>query len=118
VTDIATFYATVQRIERLMNHLSNEAREMPGQYARRVDSLRVSATHYSRVSEEQEALAAALQKAMRAKEIARSEAERDTKLREIAAELESLRAVLPGLAAQVSIEMGVTARALVEEARQ
>lgn len=40
---------------------------------------------------------------------------RAASIRTLSAELESLRAILPGLAARASIELGVTARAMVAE---
>lgn len=53
---------------------------------------------------------------VKAEMIADAEDRRDDLLRRYAAELEQLRAILPGLAAKLSIEMGHQARMLAYEA--
>lgn len=108
------FFARVERLKALLGNygLIEKARGIPNDKVRAVNALRIGVDGYSRMTPELDALAQRAFTHMKAEERAAGEAERDLLLAEYAAELESLRAILPSLAAKASIELGVIARSL------
>jgi hypothetical protein len=96
-----------------------KARALPSEYARDVSGLRVDPgpSYGGRPSDNQQKLAERLKKRMVDEERTRGKSERDELLAKYAAELESLRAILPALAASACVEVGVLSRALAEEAK-
>jgi hypothetical protein len=96
-----------------------KARALPDEYAREVGGLRVDpwSSYGGRPSDNQQKLAERLKKRMVDEERTRGKSERDDLLAKYAAELESLRAILPALAAAASVELGTLSRALADEAK-
>ncbi|CAN7395330.1 hypothetical protein [Neorhizobium sp. LjRoot104] len=96
-----------------------KVRQIPGTWARRVEAISISARDgsYAREAKPEDVEVA---KAIRAEMVSRFQtrgiAERDEKLREISARLESLRAILPAIAAKAAVEIGAIARGLEKEA--
>jgi hypothetical protein len=122
MSNIQKLVEAVQRAEKLSSassmSIAQRARELPEKYAREAMSLSVEVPGtYGRMTEDQKALSSRLKKKLASEERARGERERDELLAGYAAELEALRAILPALAASVSIELGVMARALAAEAK-
>ena len=102
--------ATVERIRQILREADN-AKDLPSQMRREADRVSVSATHYSHP--EPATIDAAREiKARLVEEFgARGETLRDRKLAQLVAEVESLRDILPGLAADACIDLGAIARA-------
>ncbi len=113
------FIKSVERIKSFFGvcGLLDRARGIPNDNVRAVNALRITAGSYDRMTPELDALAQRAFAHMKVEERAAGEAERDLLLAEYAAELESLRAILPSLAAKASIEIGVIARSLTEQER-
>lgn len=114
------FFATVDSLKALFSDygLLAKARGIPADRVRAVNVLRITTDSYGRMTPELDALAQRAFTHMKAEERTAGEAERDLLLAAYAAELESLRAILPSLAAKASIELGVIARALTNEASE
>jgi len=93
-----------------------KARGIPNDRVRAVNVLRITTDSYGRMTPELDALAQRAFTHMKEEERAAGEAERDRLLIEYAAELESIRAILPELAAKAAIDLGTIARALKAEA--
>ena len=110
------FRIIVERIERILKYEVTYQRDLPRQYASNVAGLTIGDSSWGRPNPDAVNAAKAVKEAALNAETLRGEKERDAGLRELAAELESLRAVLPGLAASASIEIGEVARAMKEEA--
>jgi hypothetical protein len=111
------FFANVDRIKAIFGDygLLAKARGIPSDRVRAVNVLRITTDSYSRMTPELDALAQRAFTLMKAEERAAGESERDALFTEYAAELESLRAILPSLAAKASIEIGVIARSLANQ---
>jgi len=117
---LTVFFATVDRLKALFSDygLLAKARGIPADRVRAVNVLRITTDSYGRMTPELDALAQRAFTHMKAEERTAGEAERDLLLAAYAAELESLRAILPSVAAKASIELGVIARALTNEASE
>ncbi len=123
-TEIQRLIATVERV-RILTDASesystlSKARGLPSTYAQAARSLKIinpDMGYGSRLSPIQEELAKKLGERMALEEHARGERERDILLSKYSAELESLRAILPSIAAKAAVEIGVVARSLAKEA--
>jgi hypothetical protein len=114
---LTVFFARVARLNQLFGDygLLSKARGIPDDRVRSVNALRIGVDGYSRMTPELDALAQRAFTLMKAEERAAGESERDALFTEYAAELESLRAILPSLAAKASIEIGVIARSLATQ---
>lgn len=115
------FFEIVDRISKLMDDSSygvvSKARRLPTEYVDNIKTLKVEHRYYgNRIPDEHLAAMEQVKTAMCESERARGEADRNQKLLAISAELESLRAILPNLAAKMAIEVGKRARALADEA--
>jgi hypothetical protein len=113
--------AITDRIAELMadgNYSAVErVRKLPDERAGVVGQFRISKSGYSdRMTDDEQKLAQRAFNEMKRIERERGEQERIIGLRKFSAELESLRAVLPAIAAKVSIAAGERARQLAEEA--
>jgi hypothetical protein len=106
----------VERIERIIKYDAPSARGLPDGYASKVSSLSISRTSW--VLQDTDSLKAAnnIKEAAINSERIRGERERDSDLKKLSVELESLRAVLSSMAADACIEIGVVGRAMKEEA--
>jgi hypothetical protein len=116
--------ATIERVKCLTDTSVNysmlsKARALPATYVGAASGLRIAhdSVYGGRAAAMQEELAKKLAERMSAEERARGERERDILLSKYSAELESLRAILPSLAAKAAVEIGMIARALADEAR-
>lgn len=113
-----TFLATAKRIEALLGELPG-VRDLPAAGARSAENVDIRPYHHD---DRRPALlscadaARAIQKRLVDEKRAEGAAARDAKLVEIAAEIESLRAILQQQAAAVAIELGHQARMLQHEA--
>jgi hypothetical protein len=114
---LTVFFARVDRLKALFGDygLLAKARGLPDDRVRAVNVLRITTDSYGRMTPELDALAQRAFTHMKAEERADGEAERDRMLAIYAVELESLRAILPVLAANASIEIGVIARSLANQ---
>ena len=114
---LTVFFARVARLNQLFGDygLLSKARGIPDDRVRAVNALRINVDGYSRMTPELEAIAQRAFAHMKAEERSAGSRERDTLLAEYAAELESLRAILPSLAAKASIELGVIARSIANQ---
>lgn len=99
-------FSEVSKIERLPNFRADA-----------INGLVISKRDYHRkMTEEEESLAQRVFSAMKRHERARGEQERRDGLLKLSQELETIRSVLPAMAATLSIEMGVKARELAARA--
>lgn len=114
---LKVFFTRIDRLKTLFGDygLIEKARSIPNDKVRAVNALRIGVDGYSRMTPELDALAQRAFTYMKAEERTAGEAERDLLLATYAAELESLRAILPSLAAKASIELGVIARSLTTQ---
>jgi hypothetical protein len=114
---LTVFFARVERLKAMFGDYGQiaKARGIPAARVRDVNILRITTDGYGRMTPELDALAQRAFTHMKAEERAAGEAERDLLLAAYAAELESLRAILPSLAANASIELGVIARSLATQ---
>jgi hypothetical protein len=110
---IAELEKAVARIRMIRERLIEAERNRPDRYAHNVKNVRLDI--YIKNDDARAALKS-VQAEMEVSERQRGEAERDAALSALAMDLESLRAVLPQLAAAASIEIGVIARDLAHEA--
>lgn len=95
----------------------NEARDLPDKYASAVRSVRFTGANYNyRADPAVVAVAEKIRASTEGAERRRGEIERDGRLTLLSSELESLRAVLPSLAAAAAIEIGCEARAAITKA--
>ena len=107
----------VERIERILKFEATHQRDLPRHYAANVANLLIRGDDWGgKPADDAVKAAAAIKEAAQNSEHLRGERERDAGLQKLAAELESLRVVLCGLAASACIEIGVVARAMKEEA--
>lgn len=113
------FLAAAKRIEAISSETTS-AREMPNRVKYDVDKvvIRAEAGRYWNESIPQRAVDVAqlVKDQVHAEFRAEAERERDAKLYALAAELQSIRAALPGLAARAAIELGHQSRMLEHEA--
>jgi hypothetical protein len=108
----------VDRVERILKCDVVTERERPNRYAHLVANLSISGHSYGSHPDPDAVKAAEQVKAAATNvERVRGETERDAGLFRLACELESLRAILYGLAADACIEIGCVARAIKEEAK-
>lgn len=118
-TALSRFLAAAKRIGEIPSD-ARAARELPARTARDVDRVLIRAEHgYSWNEKTPPAAAEAAQRIkaqVDAEFRADAERERDAKLSALAAELQSIRATLPGLAARAAIELGHQSRMLEHEA--
>lgn len=115
---LAELIDTVKRIETITRiDYGGEirtAKELPAKYAGAVRSVSFSAaSYYSHPDPTVIAAAEKLRAATEGAQRRRGEIERDGTLALLASELESLRAILPSLAAAASIEIGCEARSVL-----
>ncbi|WP_457797592.1 hypothetical protein [Methylocystis sp. S23] len=110
---IAELEKAVARIRMIRERLIEAERNRPDRYAHNVKNVRLDI--YINNDDARAALKS-VQAELEVSERKRGEAERDAALSALAMDLESLRAVLPQLAAAASIEIGVIARDLAHEA--
>jgi hypothetical protein len=117
---IETFLMTVQQIERLAAPTYADAfRRLPSYARQRVADLTISSRHgIATVTQNDLRAASELREGMTKMAVAEAIADRNRALSRIANELEMLRRVLPTLAAEAAIELGVLARAIAEEAKE
>ena len=116
-TALDQFLAAAKRIEAIHGEVKH-ARDIPQRNVRIAGAVAIhsttwSAPEYQRIAEE---AATNLRSELSAKYRAAGEFERDAKLSTLAAELQSIRATLPALAAQAAIELGHQSRMLAYEA--
>ncbi len=104
------------RIEHILKYEADQRRDLPRQYAGNIACLTISGGYHKPDTASLKAANAIKEAAQNAEQV-RGERERDAGLRVLAGELESLRAILCGLAASACIEIGEVARAMKEEAR-
>lgn len=123
ITDdqVKAFCDIADRIKEIMNSdkssLVEKIRKLPITLELDVDGLDVcQKSSYGSPTREQKVLASRVFDEMKKSERARGKKLRAERLLELSAELESLRAVLPSMAAKLSIELGVKARDLAREA--
>jgi hypothetical protein len=117
VADLLKAAALIDSITR-QHGLASAARDLPKRYASQAEQIKLSMSDVS--FSERDAIHKLGSRAVHiviAQERQRGEMERDALLAKYAAELESLRAVLPHLAAKAAIELGEIARGLADEAR-
>jgi hypothetical protein len=117
--DINAFKTVLDRIDTIIKDSYGEiakARNIPAQYASAIADVGItSGSRYGRgASPEAMEIARRAIKEASASERQRGEVECNEKLAALAIEIHSLRAVLPGLAAQASIALGVLAREIAE----
>ncbi len=119
MSHISELSSVVGRIANLA--LENEygaiakANAIPTAWRRRCEAISISARdgrYANEATPEDIAVAKEIQSELAAKYEAAGSVERDAALIRIASELESLRAILPGLAAKAAIEAGEQARAV------
>lgn len=97
--------------------LLDRARRLPDHYVFALSCLIVQAAGYNAsMSDTQKDQAKRIMALIADAERARGERERDETLAGYSIELEALRAILPALAAEAAIEIGVVARKLASEA--
>ncbi len=112
---------TTKRIEEL-SATENWARiakirEIPTSRMNKVRDVSVGQTTYGNKPDDHPTrLVKEAQEIMAQQEYQRGRDERDEQLRKVASELEQLRAILPSLAAQAAIDIGILSRALKAEA--
>lgn len=117
-TSLDLFIATVERIKDIRSE-ANVARNLINVAIRDVECVKVIADspYYNRTPTSQTADAAKrIRDQVKAEAVADAEHERDAKLSALAVEMESIRAVLPSLAARAAIDLGHQARMLAFEA--
>lgn len=111
--------AMAQRLTDIANEV-RYARELPQRTARDVERVQITVERGYSYNEKIPPVASEAARRIRSQldsEFrASAERQRDAKLVEIAAELQSIRAALPGLAARAAIELGHQARMLQHEA--
>lgn len=116
MTALATFLATAKRIDELLGTEIVVARQMPAVAASAVGGVRIESSYYDSTGAIAKA-AGEIKLRLAAEKRADAEVARATRLAEIAAELNALRAILPQQAAAVAIELGHQARMLQHEAQ-
>jgi hypothetical protein len=118
-TALDQFLATTKRMAAALSE-AKDARHIPQRVAYDVDRvlIRVETSHSWNQSIPPAAAEAAkrIKAQVDAEFRAEAERERDAKLHALAAELQSIRAALPGLAARAAIELGHQSRMLEHEA--
>lgn len=117
LSDLLYAINRVQTITREGYGEAAKARDIPGNAEGEFAYLKIIPAYRDGFSPGVEALVDALKKQMAGEARERGEERRDAELRKLAAKLESLRDTLPGLAARATIEIGITARALADEAK-
>jgi hypothetical protein len=118
-TSLDLFIATVERIKDIRGSV-RAVRELPSRVAHDVDRVQITVERGYSYNEKLPAAACDAARRIKAQMEAefRADAEhaRDAKLSALAAEMESIRAVLPSLAARAAIDIGHAARLLKHEA--
>jgi hypothetical protein len=120
MSDVKKFETLAARIAAIMSDDNGpvaRARRLPDECASAINRLRINKEYYP-LDDHEKALGQRVLAEMKRLEHARGDAERRSHLLALSAELESIRAVLPQMAAQLAIEMGARARALAEEANK
>lgn len=110
------FEKTVGRLSQIMGEYGavQKARDSARRMGDAVDGLETRPKYGSQpFSAEEKVAVAAVTSAVRSALIAKAEQSKRKTLASIAAEVESLRAILPALAAKAAVDLGVYARALI-----
>lgn len=120
-TALDQFLAAGKRIEAILgtHGAVAAARAIPTNHLNAVQRVQITAgdTYYGRgAAPETIEMAKRVREQLTASFVAEGQAARDAKLVEIAAELQSIRAALPSLAARAAIELGHQSRMLEHEA--
>ena len=89
---------------------AERALEFPRQYARKIETIEISTRYHCNPDEMAKRIAGEIRDGTVRKLLEDGRADRDRFRAKSAAEIESLRAVLPGLAARACIELGTIAR--------
>ena len=118
--DPTNLFNVVSRIQRLMSQEQygsavNDARGKAASIVRDAQNLKFAVAYHDRPDSDQKNQAARCHAAFVEAEKERARATLNAELLFIASELESLRAVLPQMAAKMAVEMGVRARAIAEQ---
>jgi hypothetical protein len=116
---VADFLKAAGLVKRMTDQygLIRAARDLPGNYGCEAARVRLALGHVSFADQDHiEKLGTQVIELVKAQETLRGEIERDALLGKYAAELESLRAILPQIAAKAAIELGELARELRSEA--
>lgn len=119
---IAELANVVQKIANLVSTETNyhgigQARYLPSKMSWASERIRITADNgYGKPEPEAEAIAKEMHERLKAEYQAKAEAAMRSRLMAISRELESLRAILPSLAAKASVEAGVIARQCEGEA--
>lgn len=114
----AAFLKLTEQIERTVKYEVGTARGLPNDYYRTVDRIGIGYSHYRDNDPPAQAAFNLVKEATLKSERERGERERDERLRNIAASIEALRAVLCDMAADACIELGCVARGLIAEAEK
>ncbi len=116
MSKLAEFLAAVKRIEELTSDVSYgliaKARDLPKIYAGQASAMTLNENSFTsyRAPDNVKVAFALVVKRVTKEERERGERERNHLLFQYSEELESLRAILPSLAARATIEIGVIAR--------
>lgn len=121
MTDHHNLYKAAKRIAEIFDDgpysMVAKLENMPDSRAKAIDSFVISKSGYSvKMTDDEHVLANRVFDEMRWQERVRGEQERRDGLMKLSEELEAIRAVLPAMAAALSIEMGVKARELAARA--
>lgn len=116
-TALDLFLAAAKRVESIIAAAS-DARSIPKHQEAIAKSVRIDTPSWTIPKSQELAYAAAerIRDAIAAEYRAAGEHRRDERLAALAAELQSIRAALPGLAARAAIELGHQSRMLEHEA--
>ena len=123
MTEPTNLFALVSRIQRLISEEQygsavTDAKNKAAAIVRDAQNLRFASGYHDRPDEKQKNQAARCHAVFVEAEKVRAADGLKSDLLSIASELESLRAVLPQMAAKMAVEMGVRARALAALADQ
>lgn len=121
MTDHHSLYKAAKRIAEILDDgpysVVAKLENMPASRSAAINSFVISKSGYSvKMTDDEHALAKRVFDEMRWQERVRGEQERRDGLMKLSEELEAMRAVLPAMAASLSIEMGVKARELAARA--
>jgi hypothetical protein len=107
------FKKLVDEVEQTLKYSIAKARGLPDEFADNVQRVQFSAGYYGgNIDADAKRAIETAKKIAKGLEIDRGKSRRDQQLQTIAMRLESIRAVLPSLAAASSIEIGIVAREL------
>lgn len=121
MTDHHDLFNAAKRISEILDDgpysLVAKLENLPDSRAKAIDSFVISKNGYSaKMTDDEHDLVNRIFREMRKYERARGKKERRDGLIKLSEELEAIRAILPAMAASLSVEMGVKARELAARA--